>query len=173
MTTRRDTVYRWIAPTVIVLLAFALASCGQFQKSDATDIAALSRDTGGNELLPAPTGGAKASDYRPANAYAPLVPGMLARRVTQAEVQGTAIQIRDILVGSGRSTERATLESTAVYTVLNGSGRLKVYSARGQLTSEQNVRPGSKGAIPLGASFAVENSSNGQFDMRLRLIAAP
>jgi len=173
MTTRTDIVFRWIALTAAVLSTFTLASCGQFRRSEATDISALSRDTGGNEVLPAPTGQPKPSGYRPENPYAPLVSGMLARRVTQAEVRGTAIQIRDILVGPGQTTERATLESTAVYTVLNGSGQLRVYSARGQLVAAREVRPGSKGAMPLGASFAVENSSGGQFDMRLRLIAAP
>jgi mannose-6-phosphate isomerase-like protein (cupin superfamily) len=156
-----------------VLAALSVASCGGSGKSETTDLNAISRDTGGHELLAAPTGAVESSAYRPSNAYRPVVPGMLARTVTHVEIGGAAIEVRDILVGPGQTTERATLESTAVFTVLSGSGELRIYSRNGRLTSSATVRPGSKGAVPLGASFSVENSSDSQFDMRMRLIAAP
>jgi hypothetical protein len=103
--------------------------------------------------------------------YAPFVPGLLARQVTEAPMRGEAgveFEVWDLLVGPGITTDELMLPGAAVLQVRAGAAQLVVER------QPLNLRLGQSLAIDEGQHLRIDNSgSSVPLSLRATLIRAP
>jgi mannose-6-phosphate isomerase-like protein (cupin superfamily) len=105
------------------------------------------------------------SPYQAQNPYAEITKGLLARTVFEAAgPPGTRVEIRDLLVGPGQSTESATMPGAAVFDVRSGSGTI----VHGGQTQE--FKTGTTFGISEGESFVIQNKAEIPVTIRVNLL---
>jgi hypothetical protein len=136
-----------------LVMCCTLLSCERDQTADKTS------------LLPGATPSDKNfSPYQPPNGYAEMTKGLLSRTVFEsAGPPGTRIEIRDLFVGPGQSSESASLPGAAVFDVRSGSGSL-VHGGQ-----SQEVKTGTTIGISEGESFAIQNQADLPIIIRVNL----
>ncbi len=126
------------------------------------------RGAKGIGLLPkASPGETKFSSYRPENPYGKLASGIATRTLFVASsATGYRVEVRDLLVGPGKSTEAVSLPGAAIFEVRSGSGVMTVGG------KQRELRLGSTFALSEGESFSIENKGTDAIAMRVHLLGA-
>lgn len=118
-------------------------------------------------LPPPPKGQPPLSKYQPDKPYVPLAPGVLTRTVYQTtNGQAHRIEVRDLLVGPGRSSSSVTLPGAAVFEVRSGSGLVTTAGKR------QEVATGATFLLSEGEAFTIENKTDLPITMRVHVFVA-
>lgn len=159
------------SPVQVVVLTVLIAGCQYFERAAALDQPVWEFDTGGHDPLPGPSVDAVHSSYQPQTPYEAFGEGALIRSVAQTVEDGEAIEIRDLLVGPNNETEELRLPGTAIFTVLAGSGTLRVSSDSDEPGRSMELLQGTSGVLEPGQSFSISNRSDLPLDIRLRLLA--
>ncbi len=96
-------------------------------------------------------------------------PGLLVRTAYRAETPAElAVEVWDLLVGPGKTSEAVRFPGTAVVTVRTGSGRVVIDG------KSQEVRIGESATVAEGAEISFDNSrSEGPLALRAILISQP
>ena len=124
-------------------------------------------ELGGRTLLPEPPKDqVKLSSYEPVSPYRQLAPGVLSRKVFDATGAGHAVETLDLLIAPGQRASDVSLPGGAVFEVRTGNGAVTTSGKK------QDVKTGSTFALPQGASFTLENTSDVPMTIRVFVITA-
>ncbi len=125
-------------------------------------------------LLPGPpaVGEIRFSQYQPETESQELTTGLLSQTAfdtagetaAAAPAQSYRVEVRNLLVGPGKSTAEATLPGAAVFEVRSGNGTVTIGSA------SQEITTGSTFAVSEGESFRLTNSSEMGLALRVYVI---
>jgi hypothetical protein len=100
--------------------------------------------------------------------YQESAPGLLTRSVFKAAAGSTTVEIIDLLVGPGKSSEPIVLAGGALLDAQGGSATLLV-DGKGQ-----NIQPGQVVSLAQGQQIAIDNSRGPRsFVARLVLLSRP
>jgi hypothetical protein len=154
-----------------VLTPWSIVGCEYFEHAAALDRPIWEFDSGGHDPLPGPSVDAAQSSYEPQAPYSEFGEGALIRSVAQTVQDGQAIEIRDLLVGPNKETEELQLPGTVVFTVLSGSGVVRISSDSDERRRSIALEEGTSGVFTPGQSFSISNNSDLPLDIRLRLFA--
>jgi mannose-6-phosphate isomerase-like protein (cupin superfamily) len=160
----------WL-PLPVLVLTVLIPGCQYFERAAALDRPVWEFDSGGHDPLPEAPVDAVHSSYEPQTPYERFGEDALIRSVAQTVADGQAIEIRDLLIGPNKETEELRLPGTAVFTVLSGSGTLRMSSGSDAPGRSMELMQGTSGVFALGQSFSISNGSDLPLDIRLRLFA--
>jgi len=97
-----------------------------------------------------------------------MAPGLLGRTVFKTEAGSTTVEIKDIIVGPGKTSEVITLQGGAILDVQGGEATLLVDG------KEQRVRPGNTVSLAQNQNIAIDNSrASRPLVARLILLSRP
>jgi hypothetical protein len=153
------------------LMPWSISGCQYFERAAALDRPIWEFDTGGHDPLPVPSVEAAQSSYEPQAPYTEFGEGALIRSIAQTTQDGQAIEIRDLLIGPNKETDELRLPGTVVFTVLSGSGMVRIFSDSGEPGQNIEFKQGASGVFAPTQSFSISNSSDMPLDIRLRLFA--
>ena len=106
------------------------------------------------------------SSYAPKNPYKEVAPNLLARTLFEtAGPGGVKIEVRDLFVPPGKTTEKVTLPGPAIFEVLSGEGTMTTGE------KSQDLRIGAAFSVTQGASFSLENKDIMPLVVRARVFA--